>query len=166
MQHRLGYGGSVRNQSQNTQKGAFPGTGPRKTSTAPCAVDLHGTTRSDNCACTSRKNRGPAPQTRIGPRFTRICGTFWTRPRRWPVTAEEWIRTFAEQIGSDPPDQHQMDEILRLAAIAAHASERIAAPIACYLAGTKSHSLTQLITVAEGVGTTEERLEGEGSGTD
>ena len=67
------------------------------------------------------------------------------------MTAEEWIRTFAEQIGCDPPDQQQMDEILRLAAVAAHASERIAAPIACYLAGTTTNSLTQLITVAEGV---------------
>jgi hypothetical protein len=68
------------------------------------------------------------------------------------MTAEEWIRTFAEQIGRNPPDQQEMDEILRLASIAAHASERIAAPIACYLAGTTTTPLAQLITVAEGVG--------------
>jgi hypothetical protein len=67
------------------------------------------------------------------------------------LTAEEWIRTFAEQIGRNPPDQKEMDEILRLASIAAHASERIAAPIACYLAGTTTTPLTQIIKVAEGV---------------
>jgi hypothetical protein len=65
------------------------------------------------------------------------------------VTAEEWIRTFAEQIGCEPPSQEQMDEILRLAAVAAHASERIAAPIACYLAGVTGRPIGELIELAE-----------------
>ena len=52
------------------------------------------------------------------------------------MTAEEWVRTFAERVGCEPPGQEQMDEILRLASVAAHASERKAAPIACWLAGT------------------------------
>jgi len=65
------------------------------------------------------------------------------------VTAEKWIRTFAEQIGCEPPSQEQMDEILRLAAVAAHASERIAAPIACYLAGVTGRPLDELIELAE-----------------
>ena len=65
------------------------------------------------------------------------------------MTAEEWIRTFAERIGCDPPDEQQMDEILRLAAVAAHASERKAAPIACYLAGTTTKPLSELIEAAE-----------------
>jgi uncharacterized protein DUF6457 len=81
------------------------------------------------------------------------------------MTAEEWIRTFAEQIGRTPPDQQEMDQILRLASIAAHASERKAAPIACYLAGTTTHALSQIIGVAEGVATGEQRPQGEGSGT-
>ena len=67
------------------------------------------------------------------------------------MTAEEWIRTFAEQIGCEPPSQEQIDEILRLAAVAAHASERIAAPIACYLAGTTGQPLAELRVVAEGL---------------
>jgi hypothetical protein len=67
------------------------------------------------------------------------------------VTAEEWIRTFAEEIGCDAPDDQQMDEILRLASVAAHASERKAAPIACYLAATTTKPLSQLIAAAEGV---------------
>ena len=65
------------------------------------------------------------------------------------MTAEEWIRTFAEQIGCDPPDEQKMEEILRLASVAAHASERKAAPIACYLAGTTTQPISQLIEAAE-----------------
>jgi hypothetical protein len=66
-----------------------------------------------------------------------------------PVTAEEWIRTFAERVGCEPPGQEQMDEILRLASVAAHASERIAAPIACWLAGTTGRPLSELREIAE-----------------
>ena len=67
------------------------------------------------------------------------------------MTAEEWIRTFAEEIGCDPPDQERMDEILRLAGVAAHSSERIAAPIACWLAGTTGRPVSELRQVAEGL---------------
>ena len=68
------------------------------------------------------------------------------------MTAEEWVRTFAEAIGCEPPSEERMDEILRLASVAAHASERKAAPIACYLAGTTSRPVAELIEVAEGLG--------------
>lgn len=68
------------------------------------------------------------------------------------MTAEQWIRTFAEEIGCKAPDQQQMDEILRLASIAAHASERKAAPIACYLAGTTERPLSELLEAAEALG--------------
>ena len=67
------------------------------------------------------------------------------------MTAAEWIRTFAEEIGREPPDQEQMDEILRLAAVAAHASERIAAPIACWVAGATGRPLAELREIAEGL---------------
>lgn len=65
------------------------------------------------------------------------------------MTAEQWIRTFAEEIGCDPPDQEHMDEILRLASVAAHASERKAAPIACYLAGITGRPVGELRKAAE-----------------
>jgi hypothetical protein len=65
------------------------------------------------------------------------------------MTAEEWIRAFANEIGATAPSQEEMDEILRLAAVAAHASERIAAPIACYLVGTSGRSLTEAHEAAE-----------------
>lgn len=47
----------------------------------------------------------------------------------------EWIAAFAERLGTEAPDQATIDALLDLAGVAAHASERIAAPIACYLIG-------------------------------
>jgi hypothetical protein len=67
------------------------------------------------------------------------------------MTAEEWLEAFAKEIGVAAPTRDQMDDILRLAAVAAHASERIAAPIACYLVGTAGRSLDEAIEVAEGI---------------
>jgi hypothetical protein len=51
------------------------------------------------------------------------------------MTATEWIAEFAAKLGIDPPDQATVEELLALAGDAAHASERIAAPIACFLVG-------------------------------
>jgi hypothetical protein len=65
------------------------------------------------------------------------------------MTAQEWVRTFAEAVGAEPPSQEQMDEILRLAAVAAHSSERIAAPIACWVAGTTGRPPAELRAAAE-----------------
>ena len=50
-------------------------------------------------------------------------------------TGREWIAAFAERLGMDAPDEATIDALLELAGVAAHASERIAAPIACYLIG-------------------------------
>jgi hypothetical protein len=73
------------------------------------------------------------------------------------MTAEEWIRAFASEIGAVAPSQEEMDEILRLAGVAAHASERIAAPIACYLVGTSGRTLAEAHEAAERVSAENER---------
>ena len=67
------------------------------------------------------------------------------------MTAEEWLAAFAKEIGVAAPTRDEMDEVLRLAAIAAHASERIAAPVACYLLGRAGRSLDEAIETAEGI---------------
>jgi hypothetical protein len=46
-----------------------------------------------------------------------------------------WIARFAERLGVEAPEAALIDELLALAGDAAHGSERIAAPIACYLVG-------------------------------
>ena len=51
------------------------------------------------------------------------------------MTRDEWIAAFAAALGVDPPDADTVETLLELAGTAAHASERTAAPIACYLAG-------------------------------
>ncbi|HZA79004.1 MAG TPA: DUF6457 domain-containing protein [Acidimicrobiales bacterium] len=51
------------------------------------------------------------------------------------MTADEWIAAFAQRLGVPPPDAATVDMLLTLAGTAAHASERTAAPIACYLVG-------------------------------
>jgi len=68
------------------------------------------------------------------------------------MTAQEWVRTFAERVGAEPPGQEQIDEILKLASVAAHSSERIAAPIACWIAGTTGRPLAELRAAAEELG--------------
>ena len=49
------------------------------------------------------------------------------------MSAVEWLSAFAEQLNIDPPSDSERDAILTLAGVAAHASERTAAPIACWL---------------------------------
>ena len=48
---------------------------------------------------------------------------------------QDWLARFAAEIGTVPPTSEELDMLLELAAIAAHASERPAAPITCWLVG-------------------------------
>ena len=68
------------------------------------------------------------------------------------MTAADWIEDFCKQIDMPAPSEPEIEAILRLAAIAAHASERIAAPIACWVGGASGKSLEELQDVAEGIG--------------
>lgn len=52
-----------------------------------------------------------------------------------PPDATAWITAFAEDLGVAPPDDATMTTLLDLAGVAAHASQRMAAPIACWLLG-------------------------------
>jgi hypothetical protein len=65
------------------------------------------------------------------------------------MNAEEWIVQFARRLEAEPPTEEETGEILELAAIAAHASERIAAPLACYLAGRDGRPLSELRRIAD-----------------
>jgi Domain of unknown function (DUF6457) len=68
------------------------------------------------------------------------------------LTADEWLNAFAAEIGAEAPDEETTAALLDLAATAAHASERIAAPIACYMAGRDGRSLDDLRAAAERIG--------------
>lgn len=64
------------------------------------------------------------------------------------MTGSEWIEAFARELGDPPPDPEALDAVLELAAIAAHASERIAAPVACWLGGASGRSIEELRAIA------------------
>jgi Domain of unknown function (DUF6457) len=46
-----------------------------------------------------------------------------------------WLARFSASLGVEPPDAETLATLLDLAGVAAHASQRTAAPIACYLVG-------------------------------
>lgn len=68
------------------------------------------------------------------------------------MTAEQWIQEFCEEIGMPAPTKEETEAILRLAAVAAHASERTAAPVACWIGGASGKPLGELQAVADGIG--------------
>ena len=67
------------------------------------------------------------------------------------MTAQEWLVQFAKDAGIGAPSGEEMEKLLKLAAIAAHASERTAAPVACYLVGRGGLDIDQAIALAEAV---------------
>jgi hypothetical protein len=68
------------------------------------------------------------------------------------MTRDEWIAAFAREVGVQPPTLQEIRELLDLAGSAAHASERTAAPLACWIAGRTQLPLADLLAAAERVG--------------
>lgn len=64
-------------------------------------------------------------------------------------SAADWLAAFAERIGMPAPTEAEVDALLRLAGVAAHASERTAAPIACWLVGRTDLSPEAALAIAE-----------------
>ena len=52
------------------------------------------------------------------------------------TTTAEWVSAYAAAAGISPPSPDDIDVLLQLAGVAAHASERTAAPITCWIAAT------------------------------
>lgn len=72
---------------------------------------------------------------RGGDRAPRAAGGTRARGSVDAVDARTWINRFAAELGVDGPDEALFEALLDLAGTAAHASERMAAPVACYLLG-------------------------------
>jgi Domain of unknown function (DUF6457) len=64
------------------------------------------------------------------------------------MTAKQWIAAYADQLGVEPPTADEFKAVLDLAAEAAHASERIAAPLACWLSARAGRSLEESLALA------------------
>jgi len=66
-------------------------------------------------------------------------------------TAQQWLGRYATAIGIDPPDEDTVTQLLELAAVAARASERTAAPITCWLAAQARLSPERALAAARGI---------------
>jgi hypothetical protein len=68
------------------------------------------------------------------------------------MNANEWIAAYAEQLGTAAPSRDEFKLILELAGEAAHASERVAAPAACWVAANAGVSLDRALAAARELG--------------
>jgi hypothetical protein len=59
------------------------------------------------------------------------------------TSATEWLASYAAELGIDAPSEAECVDILALAGTAAHASERTAAPVACWLAAKAGLGATE-----------------------
>ena len=64
-------------------------------------------------------------------------------------SARDWLDGFARELGLDAPDEDTIDKLLDLAGAAAHDSERIAAPIACWMIGVAGIDPIEALALAE-----------------
>jgi Domain of unknown function (DUF6457) len=67
------------------------------------------------------------------------------------MNAPEWLAAYSDKLGLPAPTKDELKAVLEVAAEAAHASERIAAPVAGWLAGRAGVSLEEAIRVAKEV---------------
>jgi hypothetical protein len=64
------------------------------------------------------------------------------------MNARDWLAAYAERLGTAPPSADEFKTILDVAAEAAHASERVAAPAACWVAARAGVDLDEALRVA------------------
>ena len=65
------------------------------------------------------------------------------------MNATSWVSAYAERLGVDAPTRDEFEAVLALAAEAAHSSERIAAPVACWVAAKAGVPLAHALEVAQ-----------------
>ena len=67
------------------------------------------------------------------------------------MNAKQWLAQFAERLGVDAPTAAEFSTLLDLAAEAAHASERVAAPVACWVAAKAGLTPEESLQIAREV---------------
>ena len=67
------------------------------------------------------------------------------------MNAKDWIADYAQRLGTEAPTAEEFSTILDLAAEAAHASERVAAPVACWLSARAGRPLDESLRLAREV---------------
>jgi hypothetical protein len=64
------------------------------------------------------------------------------------MNAREWIEAYAERVGTEPPTSEEWSTLLDLAGVAADASERVAAPVSCWVAARAAIDPEQALAAA------------------
>jgi hypothetical protein len=65
------------------------------------------------------------------------------------MNATEWIAAYAARVGVEPPSKDEFKALLDLAGEAAHSSERVAAPISCWIAAKAGLTPSQALAAAQ-----------------
>lgn len=65
------------------------------------------------------------------------------------ASARSFLAELARALGTAPPTDAEMNDLLALASVAAHASERVAAPLACWLAARAGHAPAEALAIAQ-----------------
>jgi hypothetical protein len=68
------------------------------------------------------------------------------------MNAREWLAAYAEKLGTTAPSTEEFKKLLDVAAEAAHSSERVAAPVACWVAARAGVDLDEALRVARELG--------------
>jgi hypothetical protein len=71
------------------------------------------------------------------------------------MNATDWLAAYADKLGVAAPTEDELKAVLDLAGEAAHASERIAAPVACWLAARAGADLAEAMRLASEVNPTD-----------
>ena len=67
------------------------------------------------------------------------------------MNARDWLEAYAEKLGIDPPTKDEFKTLLDLASQAAHSSERVAAPVSCWVAARAGVSPAEALAAAREV---------------
>jgi hypothetical protein len=67
------------------------------------------------------------------------------------MNAPAWLAAYADKLGVAAPTKDELKAVLDLAGEAAHSSERIAAPVACWLAAKAGVDLEEAMRLAKEV---------------
>ena len=64
------------------------------------------------------------------------------------MNAKEWIAAYAGRLGTSAPSPDEFRLVLDIAGEAAHSSERVAAPVACWVAAKAGAPLDEALKLA------------------
>lgn len=67
------------------------------------------------------------------------------------MNAREWIDAFAGRLGVEPPSAAEWSALLDLAGVAAHGSERVAAPVSCWVTARAGVPVSEALSLARAV---------------